>query len=143
MPSASSQFSSKAQTVGATTADRRRVPRRHLHRPVYVRLVESGGEGRECYGVMLNASPIGMACRVSESATGFAQVGQSVRLVFSLGRKFDFDLPARVINRTESATPGQLVVGMEFRLDAERASEEARLKAALAAACIGVEGRTL
>ncbi len=109
-----------------TSADRRRSLRRFLRGTTNVGLrAPDANEEWHCNAVMLNLSPDGIACRMSEQHAGPLHIDQTVRVTFHLGRPSRlFDLTGRVSNITRGATPGQLVVGLEFAVD--RRSEESR-----------------
>lgn len=120
-----------------TSADRRRSPRRLLRQATNVSLRSpDADEGWHCNGVMLNLSSDGLACRMPEQHAGPLHLDQTIRVTFRLGRSSQlFDLTGRISNITRGATPGQLVVGLEFAVD--RCSEEsgAELRRVLEATC--------
>jgi hypothetical protein len=96
--------------------ERRRSPRRRLHRPTDVILAPAGGTTDwHCQAAMLNVSPEGLACRVPNDQIESMVVGGTLRVSFRLERSdAEFNLAARVSNVTEGGTPGYVVVGLEF-----------------------------
>ncbi len=120
-----------------TSADRRRSPRRLLRQATIVSLrSHEADEGWHCDAVMLNLSPDGLACRMPEQHAGALHFDQTIRVTFRLGRSSQlFDLTGRISNITRGATPGQLVVGLEFAADQHSEENQAELRRVLEATC--------
>lgn len=116
-----------------TSADRRRSPRRLLRRATNVVLrAPDVDEEWQCNAAMLNLSPDGIACRMPEQHAGPLRLDQTIRVMFHLARSSQFfDLTARVSNITRGATPGQLVVGLEFAVDSGSQESRAELRRVL------------
>jgi hypothetical protein len=122
--------------------ERRSAQRWRLHEPVQVRL--SGGDGARNWrldGVILNATPRGLACRIPARRVGeLPTEGSALQVGFELEAGLpDFELRAEVRTVTEAGTPGYCVVGMEFKCDSSSQRERERLRAALDAVNRGGE----
>ncbi len=120
-----------------TSVDRRRSPRRLLRRATNVILrAPDVDEEWQCNAAMLNLSPDGIACRAPEHHLGPLQLDQTIRVTFHLVRSSQlFDLKGRIRNITRGATPGQLVVGLEFAVDRDSEESRAELRRVLEATC--------
>lgn len=96
--------------------ERRRGPRRNLHKPTEVRLRGVGDEmGWRCHGAVLNVGIDGMACRVTLNDALTLLVDQHVDVSFRLGGvSTDFDLRARITNVTPAGSTDHRVIGLEF-----------------------------
>jgi hypothetical protein len=118
-------------------ADRRRSRRRELHEPTDVALFGTGKNDEwHCGAVMLNASAGGIACRVCVADAARLTVGRVLRVVFRLGDSTEpFDFRARAIKATECASPGHIVLGLEFIIDGDQLAERKRILQALASVC--------
>jgi len=116
--------------------ERRRAFRRRLHNPTDVILRASNPDAAlHCTAVLLNLSADGMACRVGQSRTGSwaPAPGDTVCTTFNLGDEQErVDLTARVVTRTEAATPGNAILGMEFVEDGNLRINRSRLREACA-----------
>ncbi len=117
--------------------ERRRSRRRDLHETTNVAVFGTGRhEEWHCGAVLLNAGADGIACRIRDAEVQRLSVGRVLRVVFRIGDERDpFDFQSRVINITEGGTPGYLVVGLEFILDADQPVDRKRLLRTLASAC--------
>jgi hypothetical protein len=124
------------RTSHATLIERRKGRRRNLHQPCQATLMGNGRhDDWQCSGLMLNASPGGFACRISNADANRLTAGRIVRAVFRLEAAHEpFDFHARITNATQAGTPGFTIIGMEFLIDADRKLESKRLKDTLAAA---------
>ena len=112
--------------------DRRRHLRRKLQTQTHVTL-ESEAGGWSAPAVILNVSPIGMACRAKDDIASHCTRGQSLRAHFQLANDTSgFQLIARVINVTQAGSSEHSVVGLEFTDDAVQAKAMRRLREILA-----------
>ena len=102
-----------------TLAERRSSRRRRLQGANDVSLHGTGSEVEWTgTGTLLNASPDGIACRVSAQTAHALAIGQRVHAVFRIGPTSTvFDLKARVINITPAGATHGVVLGMEFVAD--------------------------
>ena len=105
-----------------TVSERRRSRRRKLVAPskVTLRIVGegSGAPGWDCRGALLNLSMRGLACRVARVDAARTPVSTTIRVEFRAGSGSPkFDLLARVVGITESASRDHTVVGVEFILN--------------------------
>lgn len=117
---------------GTRTSDRRRSQRRQLRQPMTVALHAVGeNEDWRIRGALLNLSPDGMACRVSQEDTSLLQVGGTVLLRFRLGDAPPFEFLACANNIIEAGTPGHMVVGLEFANAVGLACDRNRLRSLL------------
>lgn len=120
-------------------AERRRSPRRRLRKPTKVTLraigLKPGSPGSAYEGSLLNVSLEGLACRLRTSDAATFRVGETLRAAFDLGASLSaFDCKARIINMTQCATAGHLVLGLEFIQGQSGAVNRRRLREALATA---------
>ncbi len=120
--------------TSVATLERRRSPRRRLHKPIHVRIRDDGGrQPFDEWAALLNLSTGGLACRVPSDAARIA-VDDVLHVSFELDRPdAQFDLRARVINVTRGASVDKTILGLEFVSDSMFQADRDRLVVALAA----------
>ena len=118
---------------GKDLVERRRSRRRRLQNPSEVSLHGTGPEvDWTGEGVLLNASPDGLACRVSAQTAHVLTVGQMLHVVFRIGPASTvFDLKARITNITAAGTTHRVVLGLEFVADRRLKSVQTKLQESL------------
>lgn len=107
-------------------AQRRQFWRTALAEPSLVSLVVPGREDEPYVASLYNISQDGMACRADGSAADGVMIGDEVRTVFDLPRCSQrFDLRAVVCNKTPSADPEKMILGLQFvREPGDRPAQE-------------------
>lgn len=137
----SSPSKSPTQVIAAegpfgVLVERRRSPRRTLHRPCEVHLQGIGDETEwRCRGVLLNLSIGGLACRVTTEHARLLWVDQFVDALFHCSASPNgFDLRARITNITPAGSAEHHVLGLEFVDDSRLRASHSALREAIAQA---------
>lgn len=114
-------------------SDRRKAARRHLHRGVDVMVHPFDLDGATpIRATLLNASPDGLACRLTRPGADVLTIGQTVRVSFRpAGASSAINLQADVANLTCGDDGTYLVAGLEFTASDEFAAGRSELEKVL------------
>ncbi len=85
------------------------------------------------HGSLLNASHLGLACRVTgEQLDRVMRFGKVLRVAFQLaGDSWGFNLLGRLANMTPASSPDEIVLGLEFLEEGNPPAEVERFRKAL------------
>lgn len=112
---------------------RRRYKRRNLRGKTPVRIMPVDRADQPVFeAAMLNVSTGGLACRIDQTDADHCALEHRVQLEFALvDCEETFHLPARVRGKTPGASPGQIILAVEFESGIETESEREKLAEAL------------
>lgn len=121
-------------------SDRRKAARRHLHRGADVMVHPFDLDGATpISATLLNASPNGLACRLTRPAADVLTIGQTVRVSFRpAGASSVINLQADVANLTCGDDGTYLVAGLEFTASDEFAAGRSELEKVLGLGNLGL-----
>jgi c-di-GMP-binding flagellar brake protein YcgR len=122
-----------AWPVHLRVMQRRRYQRRNLRRGTAVWLTPMGREDRPpLKATLLNIGPGGVACRIDQTGAEACGMEQLVHLEFNVAACAEtFRLPAYLRGQTPGASPGQVILSLEFASGAEIEIQRERLADAL------------
>ena len=112
---------------------RRRYQRRRLQSQTPVRITPVGRENQPALeATLLNVSTGGLACRVDQACADLCGIEHQVNLEFNIADcEETFRMPAHSRSKTPGASPGQVILSLEFAPGAETEAQHERLADAL------------